>query len=181
MATRMSVRAVVAGLGFVLAAALASGVTAARGGDPGAPRDGMVSWAGHLGAMDAALRTGDVTAAHEHWREAYTAALGSRRWEGFAEAGDAALRLGRASGSPDGGIPRARELYLAALFRARDAGSIDGVLRVATSFSALGDHAVSRQAMRIADRLMATRTATTQHAQVAAITADRPPTIPADI
>ena len=181
MATRMSVGAVVAGLGFVLAAALASGVTAARGQDPNAPRNGAVAWAGHLGAMDAALRTGDMTVAHEHWREAYAAALGSRRWEGLAETGDAALRLGRATGAADGGVPRARALYLAALFRARDAGSVDGVLRVATSFKALGDRDVSQEAVRMADRLTASRATTAQRAQVAAVPADRPPTIPADI
>jgi hypothetical protein len=71
MATRMSVGAVVAGLGLVVAAALASGVTAARGADLSGPRHGAVAWSAHLTAMDEALRTGDVTTAHGQWREAY--------------------------------------------------------------------------------------------------------------
>jgi hypothetical protein len=182
MMTRKAVGAMVAGLGLVLSSVLLTGSAAvARGADPTAPRETVAAWTAHLGAMDRALQAGDVHAAQAAWREAYGAALGSRRWEGFADAGDAALRLGRASGSPTAGVPRARELYLSALFRARDTGSLDGVLRVAGAFNGLGDREVMVQAVRMADRL-ATKSATPlQRAQLAALTADRPITIPADI
>lgn len=185
MVTRKAVGAVVASLGLVFSSALVSGAVS-RGADPEAPRHEMAKatvtlWAIHLAAMDEALRVGDVHAAQMAWREAYGAALGSRRWEGFADAGDAALRLGRASGSPSAGVPRARDLYLSALFRARDTGSLDGVLRVAASFSTLGDRDVTTQAVRMADRLAARGATPAQRARLAAVTADRPITIPADI
>jgi len=178
MMTRKNVGAVMAGL--VLSTALLTGAFA-RGQDPTMPQGPTVPWTENIKAMDEALRVGDVARAQAQWRDAYGAALGSRRWEGFAEAGDAALRLGRASGSPDAGIPRARELYLSALFRARDAGSLDGVLRVAGSFRSLGDRDVATQAMRMADRLAAQGSTPSQRAQLALLTVDRPITIPADI
>jgi len=182
MATRKTVGAVVAGLGLVLSGVLVSGsVAVARGADPTAPRQTVAPWAGHLAKMDAALAAGDVAKAQTEWREAYGAALGSRRWDGFADAGDAALRLGRASGAPWAGVPRARDLYLSALFRARDTGSLDGVLRIATAFSTLGDRDVTTQAVRMADRLAARGATPNQRAQLAAMSADRPITIPADI
>ena len=106
-----------------------------------------------LAAVDAALATGDVTAAMRVWYAAYGATIGSRRWEGFAEAGDAYLRIARASGSPAGGISRARDLYLSALFRASGAGSLDGVLRLASAFAELGDDEVVTHSLRIARRL----------------------------
>ena len=107
----------------------------------------------HLAAIDAALATGDVATALRAWHAAYGATIGSRRWEGFADAGDAYLRIARASGSPAGGISRARDLYLSALFRASGAGSLDGVLRLASAFAELGDDEVVTNALRIARRL----------------------------
>jgi len=181
MASRKTVGAVVAGLGLVLASTLGSGIAVARGTDPSSPRHAVAPWTGHLAAMDEALRAGDVSAAQRAWHEAYGAALGSRRWEGFADTGDAALRLGRASGWPRAGVPRARDLYLSALFRARDTGSLDGVLRVAASFNALGDRDVTVHAARMAHNLAARGVTPSQRAQLAAVTGDRPITIPADI
>ena len=78
-------------------------------------------------------------------------------------------------------MPRARELYLSALFRARDTGSLDGVLRVAGAFNTLGDRDVTTHAVRMADRLAARGATPNQRAQLAAMSADRPITIPADI
>jgi hypothetical protein len=178
MTTRKTVGAVVAGL--VLSSALVSGALA-RGTDPTMPQGPTVPWTEHIKAMDAALRVGDVGRAQTEWREAYGAALGSRRWEGFADAGDAVLRLGRASGAPAAGVPRARELYLAALFRARDTGSLDGVLRVADSFKGLGDRDVTMAAVRMADRLAAKGASPSQRAQLAMLSAGRPMTTASSI
>jgi hypothetical protein len=107
----------------------------------------------HLRTIDVALAEGDVRGALRAWNAAYGLALGSRRWETFAEAGDAYLRITRASGSPAGGISRARDLYLSALFRASGAGSLDGVLRIAAAFAELGDDEVVAHSLRIARRL----------------------------
>ncbi|HEU4368979.1 MAG TPA: hypothetical protein VFV05_12225 [Methylomirabilota bacterium] len=147
--------AVVGGLGLVLTTALMSiAVTLPRVGGPPAVTAGAAPWSSHLDAVDLALQTNDVPAALKAWHAAYGAALASRRWDGFADAGDAYLRVASAAGAA--GAPRARDLYLSALFRARDAGSRDGALRVAAAFAGLGDREVATQARRIARRLPAT-------------------------
>jgi hypothetical protein len=182
MMSRKTVGVMVGGVGLVVSGTLVSGaVGAPRGAGAALSSHGAAPWIGHLATMDAALHRGDVVAAHKAWHEAYGAALGSRRWDGFADLADASLRMGRASASPNAGVPRARDLYLCALFRARDAGSLDGVLRVAASFSSLGDRDVMVQAVRMADRLAAKAATPSQRAQLAAVTADRPITIPAEI
>jgi hypothetical protein len=144
----------IGGLGLVLSSALVGGaISLPRVGGLPSPRGGAAPWEAHLAAVDAALAEGDVSAALSAWHAAYGAALGSRRWEGFADAGDAYLRIGRASTAPASAVPRARDLYLSALFRARDAGSLDGVLRIAAAFDNLGDRDVTVQALRMARRL----------------------------
>lgn len=112
-------------------------------------------WTTHLQQVTGALAKQDPGAAKRAWHEAYTAALASRRWEGMVEVGDALRRIGDASGSGKAVEGRARRLYLSALFRARQAGSLDGVLRAAEAFSALGDHEVVARCLRIAERLAA--------------------------
>jgi hypothetical protein len=106
-------------------------------------------------ALDAALAAGDLRSALRAWQEAYGASLGGRRWEGFADAGDAYLRIARASGSPADDISRARDLYLSALVRASRSGSLDGVLRLASAFVELGDDEIVTHSLRIARRLAA--------------------------
>src|SRR5262245_52522350 len=88
-------------------------------------------WAVPIRTMDSALMAGDLSAAERAWHEAYVAALGARRWEGMLAVGDAALRLGEVVRGPRVAATQAREAYLAALFRARDRRSLDGVLRAA--------------------------------------------------
>ena len=121
------------------------------GSDPAAP------WIVHVRQVDEALAKRDLRAAERAWQDAYTAALGSRRWEGMLEAGDAARRIGQATNAQKAGDARARQAYLTALFRARTAASLDGVLRAAEAFSALGDREVVAQCIRIAERLAAER------------------------
>ena len=100
MLTRKTVGAVVGGVGLMLSSVLAGGAAGIPAADGPAVSQPAAPWAGHLAAMDQALKVGNVAAAQSAWRDAYGAALGSRRWDGFAETGDAALRLGRASASP---------------------------------------------------------------------------------
>ena len=47
----------------------------------------------------------------------------------------------------------ARRAYLAGLFRARKLAALDGVLRTAKAFAALGDREVVEQCLRIAESL----------------------------
>jgi hypothetical protein len=110
-------------------------------------------WTPHIAAVNSALAAGDLTAAAAASTEAYRAALANRRWEGLLEAADAHLRVADAAGARQAGVPRARQLYLAALFRARDARSLDGVVRTAQAFDRLGDREAAGHAMRVAQRL----------------------------
>jgi hypothetical protein len=154
MVTRKTVGVMIAGVGLVLASALISGARGvSRPVAPPALQGVPTPWAVHLSTVDAALSAGDVPGAVTAWRAAYGAALGSRRWEGLADIADAYLAIGRASGAPAAAMPRARDLYLSALFRARDAGSLDGVLRIATAFDRLGDREVTLNAVQMARRL----------------------------
>jgi hypothetical protein len=102
-------------------------------------------WLRHLKSMDAALATGDRRAADWALREAHWAALGSRRWEGMMEVGDAALRVGN--------VTAARTAYLTAAFRARRLNSLEGVLSAAAAFAALGDREAAEQWLAVAKEL----------------------------
>ena len=131
----------------IAAAAERHGITPDRARD--AP------WTGHLQRVDEALAKNDVGAAEHAWHAAYVKALGSRRWEGMIDAADAQLRIGTVAGTRKASEAKARGIYLAALFRARQQGSLDGVLRVTGAFATLGDREVVDQCLRIAEHLAA--------------------------
>jgi hypothetical protein len=108
-------------------------------------------WTIHVERMDQALAQRDVTAAESAWRDAYTAALGTReRWDGPLEVGNAYLRIGQVTKGPKVAEPTARRLYLTALFRAQRLSSLDGVLKAAEAFAALGDRQVVEQCVAVA-------------------------------
>ena len=120
-----------------------------------ATRPPMTPPAASISDVDSALSRGDVSGAVAAWHTAYVSALSSRRWERLIEAGDAWLRIERVSGAPAMGAAKARELYLSALFRARQDGSAEGVRRASAAFDALGDHEVAANATRMAKALEA--------------------------
>jgi len=119
------------------------------------PVDAVARWNGEIGRLDAALVAGDRAGAHRAWSEAWSAALASRRWDAFIRMGDASLRLGDLDGHPATARARARQAYLLAMFRARAAGSIEGVLRAAEGFAGLGDRDVVNGALHLAIQLAA--------------------------
>jgi hypothetical protein len=118
-----------------------------------AAESGRADWASRVAEMDEALARGDGTAAAAAWREAYVAAHVSRSWTGMIAVGDAAVRAGRATGTPQIFQPRARRAYLTALMRARRDASAEGVLAAGSAFGRLGDRDAERQAMNEAARL----------------------------
>ena len=132
--------------------ALAGALTARPAGANGT---GEVPWVSQLRAVNAALAQMDVAAAERVWQEAYLAALGSWRWDGVLEVGRAYLRIGKAAGRGETSIARARNLYLAALFRAREQRSLEGLLRTAEAFAQLGDRGVVEQCFQIATSVAA--------------------------
>jgi hypothetical protein len=142
-------------------ALLAAVVTPACGVAPDRSRD--TEWIAHLQRMDEALARGDVSAAVQARRDAYSAALRSPRWEGMAAVGDASVRLAELPRERAGMLAEARRAYLSALFRARHQRSLDGVLRAAEAFAALGDRDAARHALVMAG----TMTVGTQQTEIA--------------
>ena len=118
-----------------------------------AAAEAQIAWKAQLDRVDEAVSRHDVARAVLLWPEAYAAALRSRHWEGMVAVGDAYRRLGHLGGFPKASEAKARETYLAALFRARQDGSLDGVLRVAEAFAELGDRDVVEQCLRVARTL----------------------------
>src|SRR5262245_28778651 len=117
--------------------------------------DPDVAWQVHLDRVDTAMARNDLAGAEALWGEAYVAAIKSRHWEGMVAAGDAYRRLGQLGGFRKISDAKAREAYLAALFRARNRGSLEGVLRAAQGFAELGDQEVVEQCIRVAGSIAA--------------------------
>jgi hypothetical protein len=110
-------------------------------------------WAPSIAAADAALAQRHAGAAMRARHDAYSAALASRRWEGMVAVGDLTLRIGDASRARTSAAAQARQAYLMALFRARAEGSVEGVMRTAEAFAALGDREVAENSVVIARTL----------------------------
>src|SRR5439155_3709364 len=89
------------------------------------------TWASHLDDVDRAIARRDFGAAERAWRDARMSAVRAREWQPLLEVGDAALRFGAAAGDRRAYGIAARELYMAALIRARADRSMHGFLRVA--------------------------------------------------
>ncbi len=110
-------------------------------------------WSEYLRTMDQALADTNATAAVRAWRNAYAAALGTPGWRGLVEVAAASLRIGALPGFGKASEARARETYWTALFRARQQGSLNGVLDAAEAFGALGDRAMVEQCIHVAESL----------------------------
>lgn len=112
-----------------------------------------LAWRTQLERLDTALEAGKRADAVRAWNDAWGAALATRDWEPMLAVGDAALRLGEATGSMTVGRSDARRAYMAALTRARAVGARDGMLRCAEAFAALGDAPVAESARRMAAKV----------------------------
>jgi hypothetical protein len=112
--------------------------------------DAEIAWQSQLERVEAAMARNDLAGAEILWGDAYVAAIKSRHWEGMVAAADTYRRLGELGGFRKISDAKAREAYLAALFRARNRGSLEGVLRAAQGFAELGDQAVVEQCIRVA-------------------------------
>jgi hypothetical protein len=98
----------------------------------------MPAWVDHLGAVDEALKRGDLSRAMVAWRDAYGTAVGSLHWQPLAEVADRALRIDVACGGSTHYRHEARQLYRFSVFRARAAHAPDGLRRLAEAFDELG-------------------------------------------
>ena len=114
-------------------------------------------WAADVREVDEALATGDSSTALRAWHSACLEALGSQRWEPMLDVGDAALRIGEATGFTAAFTAKARQAYHVGLYRAHKDGAADGVRRVGEAFAAMGDRAAVEQCANIAERLVGRR------------------------
>jgi len=109
--------------------------------------------AGDVREVDEALANGDCSTALRAWHSACLEALGSQRWEPMLDVGDAALRIGEATGFTVAFTAKARQAYHVGLYRAHKEGAATGVRRVGAAFAAMGDRAAVEQCANIAERL----------------------------
>jgi hypothetical protein len=111
------------------------------------------AWVVRLTSVDTAVGAGDAARADRDWADAWRSAVALRRWDALLAAGDAAIRVGELGDRRSAGQARARLAYQAALFRAYDQRSVEGVLRAAEAMIALGDREAPAAAVRMAHRL----------------------------
>lgn len=139
--------------GPVFTAGLIGLVVAGIGAAARAAEDTGAPWGVAVRRVDEALGRKQFSAALKAADEAYGMAAASRRWEALLETGGAYRRIGQTTGLTRSFNAKARRLYLAALFQARQENALDGVFRVAEAFAGLGDTEVATQCVRIAERL----------------------------
>ncbi len=106
-----------------------------------------------LREADASLAAGDGQTALVRLRAAHRAALRTERWDAMTEVGDAARRASAMAAPPGRAMAMASRAYLAGLARAREQRSLDGVLRIAEGFAALGDREMVEYCIGVATRL----------------------------
>ncbi len=134
--------------GVLVMAAAGTGMV---GRPPGGQRENREApWTVHIGQANEALGRGDMRAAERALRDAYYEALTSQRWERLIAVGDAYLRFGEAARFGEGASREARKAYAAALIAARLEGSLDGTLRVAEAYAALGNRETVDRILRLA-------------------------------
>lgn len=148
--TRVVAPALLGGMMLVLVVAF-SGC-----GGPGSAPD-TASWEQYIQVMDEALARGDFYAADLARQMAHLMALGSPRWDAMAAVGDAYVRFAGARGASPTLRPEAGRIYRSALLRAREQGSVEGVLRVSEAFAALGDREAAREGLAIATAMAVSR------------------------
>jgi len=111
--------------------------------DPGSldvPASRPISeWSAEVGRGDLELAEEQIGPAIRSWERARVAARLSRQWQGLLAVGDAYLRIGDAVDFRRAFVTTARALYLEALERARDEGSVDGVLGANAALSAIDE------------------------------------------
>jgi hypothetical protein len=121
---------------------------------------------------DVSLRSGGDEVRDVEW---------ARSWEGMLAAGRASLSTPDDVRGGLGARARARSAFLEALFRARDARSLDGVLAVTGEFAQLGDRDVVAHGLEMGRRLAGSDAASLERVRafedspaVAALLARRP-------
>ena len=128
-------------------------------------------WHDSIKAVDDAVTSGDAGSMLRAWQAASVAALVDRGWQSMVAVGDAAIRIGRATGLNIAFGAKARQAYHVALFRSHRAGETDGVLQAAEGFAELRDNEIVEQCLVIAARLLDAKPAAAAREKLAAVRA----------
>ena len=103
--------------------------------------------------MDEALASNNVSRAIYEWREAYGAAMGSRRAEALASVGDAALRIDTLAGSRSVFREEARDAYRGSMLLAHAQRDVRTLMQAADSLAQLGDTRAAERARHMVRRI----------------------------
>ena len=110
------------------------------------------AWAQRLTLVDEAVASNNVSRAIYEWREAYGAAMGSRRAEALASVGDAALRIDTLAGARGVFRAEARDAYRGSMLLAHAQRDVRTMMRAADSLTLLGDTRAADRARHMARR-----------------------------
>jgi hypothetical protein len=113
-----------------------------------------MKWNESIKKVDEAVASGDPGSMLRAWQAASVAALVDRGWSSMIAVGDAAIRIGRATGLNVAFGAKARQAYHVALFRSNRLGDLDGVLQAAEGFAELRDRETVEQCLSVAARLL---------------------------
>lgn len=138
---------------WILAAALLSVLAVREAPTRSVLADGGSPPSAVMRAVDHALAQQSVTGAVHAADAAARTAHKTARWEDLVAVGDAYARIAEVAGARETYEAKAQGLYRTALRRARQADSLEGVMRVAEAFAGLGDQAGVTEALRIAEGL----------------------------
>jgi len=116
-----------------------------------APR---LKWHESIKKVDEAVASGDPGSMLRAWQAASVSALVDRGWASMIAVGDAAIRIGRATGLNIAFGAKARQAYHVALFRSNRLGDVDGVMQTAEGFAELRDRETVEQCLSVAARLL---------------------------
>ena len=138
----------IVGPAITLISLLFGGGGALAGNEP-APSTNAV-WRAPLARAATALAQGDARAAEGAWEEAFRMVMASRAPQGLLDIGYAYVQIGEARHDRLAALPRARQLFLSALFQARGRRDANGAAAAAEAFASLGDREVTDRACDIA-------------------------------
>ena len=111
------------------------------------------AWAQRIARVDAALVRSDLNVAIYEWREAYGAAVRTKRSDGLIAVAARAIRIAELAGGSGYFRNEARYIYVHAALRARAERSPETILGIAEAFDKLGDTERASQVRRIAEQL----------------------------
>ena len=110
-------------------------------------------WREPLDRAEAALSQGEARRAEVAWEEAQRVAMRpSLPPGGLVDVGLAYLRIGEAAHDRPTAVARARQLFLRALFRARDRRDVHTLTAVSRAFASLGDCEMAARSHAVALR-----------------------------